>query len=291
MNGILALDKPTGMTSAAVVRVVKRLLPHGTTIGHAGTLDPLAQGVLPILSGTATRLQEWLHEFPKTYTVTAAFGVETDTLDSDGQVVARTTKIPDEKAIHTACQALTGEIKQVPPRYAAIKLQGKPLYRYARQGLALPVELHDLARTVVIFNFTLLELHQQQAVLRVVCSRGTYVRSLVRDLAHHVGSLATVTALVREESAGLPRHRSVMLDNLNAKNFSKHLIPIAGLPLPQLRLGDPLTCTRLQNGQTLPCPVPLFTGTHKKFLLTDKTGNVFGIGTQQGDNLRMARGL
>lgn len=291
LHGILALDKPIGMSSAAVVRVVKRMLPRGTAIGHAGTLDPLAQGVLPILCGTATRLQDMLHEFPKTYTVTAEFGTETDTLDAEGKVVARSENLPTETAIHTACLALTGKLRQTPPLYSAVKLQGKPLYRYARQGLALPVALQDLARTVHVVNFTLLKQHEQCAVLRVTCSRGTYVRSLIRDLAHHLNSLATVTALVREESAGLPRNHSVALDMLNTKNFADYLIPIARLPLPQLRIGDPVACSRLQNGQVLPCLMPLFSPPREKFLLTDKLGTVFGIGTQQNNNLHMTRAL
>ena len=291
LNGVLALDKPSELSSAAVVRVVKRMLPRGTTIGHAGTLDPLAQGVLPLLCGTATRLHDMLHEFPKTYTVTADFGAETDTLDSEGKVVARTEKLPTATAIHAACLALMGELRQTPPLYSAVKLQGKPLYRYARQGLALPVALQDLARTVHVFNFALLHMQGGQAVLRVTCSRGTYVRSLARDLAHSLGSLATVTALVREESAGLHRSNCLALDKLNAQNLNEHLLPIARLPLPQLRVGDRIACTRLQAGQILSCPVPLFMPPRKKFLLSDKLGKVFGIGTQQGDNLHMTRGL
>ena len=288
-NGILSLDKPTGITSTAVVRTVKRLLPRGTAIGHAGTLDPLAQGILPLLCGTATRLQDMLHALPKTYTVTAAFGYETDTLDAEGEVTARTDILPSEQAIEAGCQALTGAIKQTPPLYSAIKLQGKPLYRYARQGKALPVALQDLARTVQVFEFVLLQRQAERAVLRVTCSRGTYVRSLVRDLAHRLDSLATVTTLVREECAGLLLAQSIALDRLNAHNLAAHLIPIACLPLPQLRIADPLACARLRNGQQLPCPPALFSRTHDKFLLADQLGNVFGIGTQQDGNLHMTR--
>ena len=292
LNGVLALDKPSGLSSAAVVREVRRILPQRVAIGHAGTLDPLAQGVLPILCGTATRLQDMLHELPKTYTVTAEFGYETDTLDSEGEVVARTECLPTETAIQRGCQEFTGDIVQIPPLYSAIKLHGKPLYYYARQGLALPVALPDLARAVRIFNFVLLHMRGRQAVLRVTSTRGTYVRSLVRDLAQRLGSLATVTALVREESAGLQRSNCVVLAALTAENFATHLIAIAQLPLPQLRVADAVTCTRLQNGQMLPCPVQLFTQPRKKFLLADKIGEVFGIGTQQDDGtLRMIRGL
>ena len=292
MNGVLALDKPRGMSSAAVVRAVKKVVPPRTMVGHAGTLDPSAQGVLPILCGTATRLQDMLHEFPKTYTVTAAFGYETDTLDADGKVVAHTTDLPSATAIQEACRALTGELRQTPPLYSALKLRGKPLYRYARQGLTLPVELQSLARTVHVFDFALLHRQGALAVLRVTCVRGTYVRSLVRDLAQRLGSLATVTALRREESAGLHRRNSVSLDKLNAHNFNQHLLPIASLPLPQLRIGDPIACLRLQQGQRLPAPVQLFVRPSKKFLLTDKIGTVFGIGTQQNDStLHMARRL
>ncbi len=291
MNGVLPLDKPSGMTSAAVVRTVKRMLPRHTVVGHAGTLDPLAEGVLPLLCGTATRLQELLHEFPKTYRVTVVFGYQTDTFDRDGQVVAHTEHLPTAAAIRTTCRALTGKLRQIPPLYSAVKLRGKPLYRYARQGLALPVALPSLARPVHIFAFTPLALGEQNAVLRVVCSRGTYVRSLIGDLAQRLGSLATVTALVREESASLRREHSVALHTLNTQTLSRCLIPLARLPLPQLRIADTDSCARLCNGQILPCPTPLFTQTQSKFLLADKIGTVFGIGTQQHDNLHLIRRL
>ena len=292
LKGVLALDKPRGMSSAAVVRAVKKVVPPRTAVGHAGTLDPLAQGVLPILCGTATRLQDMLHEFPKTYTVTAVFGYETDTLDADGKVVAHKAYVPSTTAIQEACRTLTGALRQTPPLYSAIKLRGKPLYRYARQGLTLPVALQSLARTVHIFDFVLLHRQGAQAVLRVTCARGTYVRSLVRDLAQRLGSLATVTALRREESAGLHHRNSLSWDKLSAHNFSQHLLPMVRLPLPQLRIGDPLACLRLQQGQSLPAPMPLFVRPCKKFLLTDKIGTVFGIGTQEHDStLHMTRRL
>ncbi len=291
LHGVLALDKPRGMSSAAVVRGVKNIMPPRLAIGHAGTLDPLAQGLLPVLCGTATRLQDMMHEFPKTYTVTATFGYETDTLDAEGKIVARRECQPTAAAIHAACRALTGELRQTPPLYSAIKLQGKPLYRYARQGQTLPVELQNLARSVRIFNFVLLHRQGQLAVLRVTCSRGTYVRSLVRDLAQRLDSLATVTALVREESAGLQRRNSVAWDKLTSQNISQHLLPIARLPLSQLRIGDPIACIRLQNGQLLPCPMPLFVPPTKKFLLTDKLGTVFGIGEHHNGSVHMSRKL
>ena len=291
MKGILPLNKPSGITSAAAVRILRKLLPRHTAIGHAGTLDPLAQGVLPILVGTATRLQEMLHEIPKTYTVTIEFGYETDTLDTEGKVVARTDNLPSEMAIRTACLALTGEIRQIPPLYSAVKLQGRPLYRYARQGIALPVALQKLARMVHIFAFTLLSMRGSQAMFSITCSRGTYVRSLIRDLAHRLDSLATMTALVREASAGLSRSSSVALDMLTAQNFNVYLIPIACLPLPQLRIADAVSCVRLQQGQILPCSMQLFTSPRKSFLLAGQTGVVFGIGTQHHTGLHMTRGL
>lgn len=278
LNGVLLLDKPRGMSSTAVVRALKHRLPQRIALGHAGTLDPLAQGVLPILCGTATRLQELLHEFPKRYTVTAEFGCETDSLDRDGEVVATTPQVPTAAMVQAGCRTLTGDVWQIPPLYSAVKLRGKPLYRYARQAEVLPVALPQLRRRVKIFNFAMLQMQARQATFTVTCSKGTYVRSLIRDLAHRLGSLAVVTELVREESAGLHRGDCQPLAAINRENFAKLLLPFTRLALPQLRVGDRAACRRLRYGQRLPCPANLFSSPRLKFLLADARGEVFGIG-------------
>jgi len=197
MTGVIVVDKPTGMTSFDVVRRVRRA-ERVKRVGHGGTLDPLASGVLPVCLGEATKLLQFLLDADKEYEVTACFGVETDTLDADGQVTARADAAAlDEAAVRAALPAFTGRISQVPPAYSAIKRQGRPLHEHARAGR--PIEV--AARPVVVHELSLASWGGPGEVgLRVRCAKGTYVRALVADLGRALGPGAHVTALRRTRS-------------------------------------------------------------------------------------------
>jgi tRNA pseudouridine55 synthase len=196
-DGVLLVDKPAGMTSFDVVRRIRRAAGV-RRVGHGGTLDPLASGVLPVCLGEATKLARFLLDADKEYEVTLCLGVETDTFDADGTVTAR--RDPSgvgEAAVRAALAALTGPILQVPPAYSAIKRAGRPLYEYARAGEAVVVP----ARPVVVHALDLVAWAGPGAVsLRVRCSKGTYVRSLVADLGRAVDVGAHVTVLRRTRS-------------------------------------------------------------------------------------------
>lgn len=197
MNGVLVVDKPTGGTSFDVVRQVRRA-SGVRKVGHGGTLDPLASGVLPICLGEATKLAQFLLEADKEYLVTLCLGVETDTYDADGAVTARRpAEGVDEAAVRAALPGFVGRIQQRPPVYSALKRGGRPLYEYARAGEAVEID----ERTVTVFALELLSFPSPQAVsLRVHCSKGTYVRSLAFDLGRALGPGAHVTALRRTRS-------------------------------------------------------------------------------------------
>jgi tRNA pseudouridine55 synthase len=194
---VLVVDKPLGLTSFDVVRRVRRAA-RVKRVGHGGTLDPLASGVLPICLGEATKLAQFLLDADKEYAFTMCFGVETETDDAAGAATARNDATGvDAAAVERALAGFRGSITQVPPVYSALKRAGRPLYDYARAGEAVTPE----ARTVVVHALELLAFHGPDAVeLRLRCSKGTYVRALARDLGRVLGPGAHVTALRRTRS-------------------------------------------------------------------------------------------
>lgn len=200
MNGFVVIDKPSGVTSFSMVSLVRRLTGV-KRVGHAGTLDPLASGVLPVAIGQAARFIEYMDDAPKRYEADVLFGVSTDTYDSEGQVTAeRDATGITRDALEQALRALIGEIQQVPPVYSAIKVAGKPLYRYAREGNAAEVALAP--RRVRIESIGVLAFGAGVATLDVTCGKGTYIRSLAHDLGERLGCGAHLTALRRTSSGG-----------------------------------------------------------------------------------------
>ena len=194
VDGVLLLDKPAGLTSNQALQRVKRLL-RARKGGHTGSLDPAATGMLPLCFGEATKICAYMLDADKTYRVTARLGEATDTGDGDGKVVA-TAAIPALAAAdwQSIFARFTGAIEQVPPMYSALKVGGKRLYELARKGQSVDRE----ARTVQVYELVLLELHGSRLVFRVHCSKGTYVRTLVEDLAAAAGTVAYTAALHRE---------------------------------------------------------------------------------------------
>jgi len=178
-SGIINLDKPPGLSSAAAVDRVKRLLPRGTRIGHAGTLDPLATGVLLILIGTATKSSQALMNQPKTYQATVKLGATTPTDDSESQEQPTPNPpVPTIEQIRTALAALIGQVPQVPPAYSAKKLAGRRAYKLARRGTQVYLE----PQTVRIDAIEILAWQWPLLKLRIDCGRGTYIRAIARDL-------------------------------------------------------------------------------------------------------------
>ena len=196
-DAVLVVDKPTGPTSFDVVRRIRRAAKT-RHVGHGGTLDPLASGVLPICLGEATKLAQFLLDADKEYEVTIALGTETDTDDAQGAVtVRRDTAGVTEEAVRAALAGFRGPIEQVPPAYSALKRAGRPLYDYARAGEAVAIA----PRAVVVHELELVGFQGPEAVtLAVRCSKGTYVRALARDLGRALGVGGHVAALRRTRS-------------------------------------------------------------------------------------------
>ncbi len=198
MLGVINFLKPPGMSSAQAVAFIKRL--SGVKTGHAGTLDPEAAGVLPILLGRATRIADYLMGGRKVYLAEIAFGAATDTQDAQGRVTARAEGCPDADALCRAFFRFTGSISQLPPQYSALKKDGIPAYKLAREGKQAALE----ARAAEIHRIDLIRRMPNRAyLLRVACGKGTYIRTLCHDLGAALGCPAHMRLLIREESAGL----------------------------------------------------------------------------------------
>ncbi len=246
--GILNIDKPGGMTSHDVVNRVRRIVGI-RRVGHAGTLDPLATGVLLVGVGQATRLIEYLVGQPKTYVTTIHLGQTTDTYDADGEVVAERPFLGTQADIENALSAFCGDIQQQPPMYSAIKRNGQPLYKLARQG----VEVERPLRDVTIYKLALLNWQPPYLELSVTCSAGTYIRSIAHDLGEQLGCGGHVSTLRRTEIGVFTTATGVALTALNSDNWTQFLLPLdtAVHHLPQLHT-TAVAAQDLQNGKWLP---------------------------------------
>ncbi|HEX8524147.1 MAG TPA: tRNA pseudouridine(55) synthase TruB [Tepidisphaeraceae bacterium] len=222
-QGVLNVDKPAGLTSARVVSKVKRLLPKGVKIGHAGTLDPFATGVLLLLVGKATRHCEQLMGQPKAYDATIKFGATTATDDLEAEEVPWPGAQPVTlEAIEQALERFVGAIQQRPPVFSALKVGGRRGYDLARQGDA--VEL--AARTVQVYEIEVMEFTWPLLRLRIACGRGTYIRSIARDLGEALNVGGHLTALRRTRIGQFHVEQSVTLEKLLAEGAERWLTPV-----------------------------------------------------------------
>lgn len=214
-DGLLLVDKPAGVTSHDVVNAARRALGE-KRIGHGGTLDPFATGLLVLLVGRATRLLRWLHDEPKVYEAAVSFGAETDTEDLDGKVT-REAPLPSRAALEAALPPLLGDIDQVPPAYSAKRVDGRRAYELAREGLAVEMTPSRVrVESLTLTDFTGSDDAVGSCRMRVSCGGGTYVRSIARDLARAAGSAAHLVALRRTSAGVFSLARSISLEVLQS---------------------------------------------------------------------------
>ena len=211
VHGWIVLDKAVGMTSTHAVAVVKRTL-NAKKAGHAGTLDPLASGILPIALGEATKTVPFVMDGRKSYVFTVAWGVETDTDDAEGKPVTATNTCPAREEVEALLPRFTGTIEQIPPRFSAIKIRGERAYDLARDG-----EMPELAaRSVQIDRLAVIAHHADRTILEADCGKGTYVRALARDLGRVLGCLGHVAALRRTRVGPFSEEDAVKVGDLEA---------------------------------------------------------------------------
>lgn len=266
------------MTSHDVVGRLRRVTKI-KQIGHTGTLDPFATGVLPICIGKSTRLIEYLED-DKEYLATVQFGKNTDTYDLDGEVVATFDKKVSEVEVRLGLKSFEGEISQMPPIYSAIKVNGKKLYDYARAGQEVEIK----PRTVFISKIELVEFNQekQEAKLLVACSKGTYIRSIAYDLGKNLGCGAYLSALERTKAGRFNIENTVRLEDLSEKDLvCKHLInPLDVLNYPTYELSDS-DRQRVSHGMSITNRG--FNDADIVFLL--KSGKIYAIGKVEQDKV------
>ncbi|WP_311480799.1 tRNA pseudouridine(55) synthase TruB [uncultured Anaerococcus sp.] len=209
LKGILNVNKEKGISSARVVSLVRRAL-NMKKVGHTGTLDLEASGVLPIVIGKATRVSDYMMTKDKVYETELILGAKTDTLDAAGEIIEKSDKDVTKEEFLQAMKTFKGEIDQIPPMYSAIKVNGKKLYDLAREG----IEIERKKRKVNIYDIELLDFAFPKATIRVTCSKGTYIRTLVDDIGEKLGSLAYVNELARVRVGELDIKESIKSQDL-----------------------------------------------------------------------------
>jgi len=209
MIGFINIYKPSNMTSNAVVQKIKKHF-NIKKIGHMGTLDPMACGILPLAIGKATRLFDYMLQKVKRYIVEYQFGYETDTLDSTGTVINSVDKIPTVEEITKVIASMIGKMNQIPPKYSAKNINGARAYDLARKGIDFDLK----PKEIEIFEIKLLDYQENNFRFSILCSSGTYIRAIGRDIAQKVNSLATMTYLERSESANFTINNSIKLEEV-----------------------------------------------------------------------------
>lgn len=234
VNGLLLFNKPLGLSSNIALQKVKRIF-KAAKAGHTGTLDPLASGLLPICFGEATKFSSFLLDGNKEYIATIKLGITTTTYDAEGDIVTQTPVTTNNMEILTTVKKFVGKQMQTPPIYSAIKLNGKALYEYARSGVQIEGEVKS--REIEIFEIDMLELLDKNSfVIRILCSKGTYIRSLAYDIGITLGCGAHLTGLKRSKSNHFVLNEQLTLDHLqdlNQPELTSLLLPIDSL-LPEI---------------------------------------------------------
>jgi tRNA pseudouridine55 synthase len=256
LHGWIILDKPVGLGSTSAVGAIKRILREAgepkTKVGHGGTLDPLASGVLPIALGEATKVAGRMLDATKGYDFTIRFGEETDTLDAEGQVVATSDGRPALEQVEAILPRFTGAIEQTPPAYSALKIEGKPAYERARAGEAVEIK----PRQVTIFELRALSAGEDEVTLSATVSKGTYIRSLARDIALALGTVGHISYLRRTRAGPFTLEQAVSLDFLTetakARALTRTVLPLTAAldDIPALPV-TPDQARLLRHGQML----------------------------------------
>lgn len=287
VNGILLLDKPQGLSSNQALQKVKWLF-KAKKAGHTGSLDPLATGMLPICFGEATKFSQYLLEANKTYLVTAKLGERTTTSDAEGEIVDR-RPLPEaltREKIDAVLQQFRGDIDQIPSMFSALKHNGTPLYKLARQGITV----ERASRRIHVFENSIQSFEDDLLSLRIRCTKGTYVRTIVDDLGEALGCGAHVVVLRRTQVGSYPVDQMISLDDIEAmfdddqpEKMDYLLLPTATAVAhwQELRV-TPVMARYMRQGQAIQIPNAPTSGWVR---LADKNGELFGVGEIQDDGL------
>ena len=227
MNGILLVNKPLRMTSHDVIAQMRRKI-HVKKIGHAGTLDPMATGLLVLLIGNATKISQYITNQNKTYKGELVLGVETDSYDTEGEIVAQREVLCSEAEILSVFEAFRGEQDQLPPMFSAKKVNGQPLYKLARKGETIERE----PRKITIFDIKVDKIELPKVQFEVACTKGTYIRTLAHDIGQKLGCGAYLSGLCRTQTGNMSLKNATSLDDLLAmeiEDIEQKLLPITDI--------------------------------------------------------------
>ena len=245
ISGLLVLNKPKGISSGEFVRKLKPLIQN-SKIGHSGTLDPLARGIILACIGQMTRFTQYLANEKKIYIAEMTFGLKTNTGDLDGKVLQEDNFVPTKKDFNSILKKFVGNIYQEAPLFSSLKYKGKPMYQYARKGMNIPSK----SRNIEIFSIDLISKNKNKFTFSVDCGKGTYIRSLVNDIAREFNTVAVLSDLERISSADHNIKESHEIETINSDNLSNKLISMGDA----LRSLDEIQCApeiidRIINGQ------------------------------------------
>lgn len=245
ISGLLVLNKPKGISSGEFIRKLKPLIQN-SKIGHSGTLDPLARGIILACIGQMTRFTQYLANEKKTYIAEMTFGLKTNTGDLDGKVLQEDNFVPTKKDFNSILKKFVGNIFQEAPLFSSLKYKGKPMYQYARKGMNIPSK----SRNIEIFSIDLISKNKNKFTFSVDCGKGTYIRSLVNDIAREFNTVAVLSDLERISSADHNIKESHEIETINSDNLSNKLISMGDA----LRSLDEIQCApeiidRIINGQ------------------------------------------
>ncbi|GAB6076714.1 tRNA pseudouridine(55) synthase TruB [Desulfurobacterium crinifex] len=274
--GYLVVDKPSGMSSHDVVLSIRKIIGRKIKVGHTGTLDPLATGVLILAVGKATRLSEYLLKQDKCYVVKGRFGLSSDTYDLDGKIEEVSCPEITKDVLLRVLERFRGEIEQIPPPFSAIRIKGKRAYELARKGEK--VELKP--RRVKIYSLKLLDFTYPDFELEVCCSSGTYIRTLIHDIGKALGCDAVVVELRRTKIGRITIDEAVPLSEVNKGNIRSFLIPVDKLlDMPEIKL-SPESKKRFKNGAKIIVEAP--DGLYKVY----SDGEFLGVGVVRSNLLK-----
>lgn len=272
MDGIINIWKPQGFTSHDVVARIRRILKM-KRVGHTGTLDPMAQGVLPVCTGKGTNSVEMITASEKTYVAVMTLGTETNTQDATGEITRERPVCCTEEDIAAAAQSFVGEIEQIPPMYSAVHHNGRRLYQLARQG----IEVERKPRRITVYSINVLRIDGKNVKLQISCSKGTYIRTLCFDIGERLGCGAHMAELTRTRSGIFTAETAVTLEKFE-ENPTEYLIPVCKLfeDYPKILLSE-ADEKKVRNGVMIEYPF--------------ETGKTYTLFTKGGDFLCISEGI
>jgi tRNA pseudouridine55 synthase len=275
LDGVINVLKPAGVSSHDVVQKIRKILKT-KKVGHTGTLDPDAIGVLPICVGKATRLVEYLTASTKRYRALMVFGHETDTQDSSGRII-KNTELPvwDKEQVENTLKQFVGQIEQIPPMFSAVKINGQPLYKLAREGK----DIERKSRKIHIYDLKLIDYNHKSALIDVTCSKGTYIRTLCQDIGKAIKSSAYMSFLIRISSGSFHIQDSFTLEEISQLDYAKYMISMSDSlkEWPILEFSDE-DLIRIAHGNSITINNYVQPGS-EKYKVLDKKRNLLAIGS------------